>query len=117
MNRHRLVAPVESPVGAASRTLAESPARGTGPHRQGGRMRTIDVIRRMTILGAAAAVFSCLFVLSFGYAQHSPRPHDVRIDVVGPATVQSQVRHMLDAAMPGAFDVRAIATQAVAQEH
>ncbi|HZC70595.1 MAG TPA: hypothetical protein VE442_07875 [Jatrophihabitans sp.] len=71
----------------------------------------------MTILGAAAAAFSCLFVLSFGYAQHAPHPHDVRIDVVAPTGVAEQVRHSLDAAAPGGFDVRPVATETRARQH
>lgn len=71
----------------------------------------------MVILGAAAAAFSCLFVLSFGYAQHAPRPHDVRIDVVGPANVQDHVRLMLDTALPDGFDARPVSSEAVAQQH
>lgn len=78
---------------------------------------TVSAIRRMTVLGAAAAVFSCLFVLSFGYAQHAPHPHDVRIDVVAPSGAAEQVGRALDAAAPGAFDVRAVPSEAVAQRH
>lgn len=72
---------------------------------------------RMTILGAAAAIFSCLFVLSFGYAQHAPRPHGVRIDVVAPPGNVEQVRHSLDDAAPGYFDVRPVPTETLARQH
>lgn len=78
---------------------------------------TITAIRRMTLLGAAAAVFSCLFVLSFGYAQHAPQPHGVRIDVVAAGGVPEQVRLMLHDAAPDGFDVRAVSTESVARRH
>jgi hypothetical protein len=71
----------------------------------------------MTVVGAAAAVFSCLFVLSFGYAQHAPRPHDVRVDVVGRTGVEERVRLALDDAAPGAYDVRPAATETEARTH
>jgi hypothetical protein len=71
----------------------------------------------MVLLGVAAALFSCLYVLSFGYAQHSPRPHDVRIDVVAPADVTDHVRQALDTTVPGGFDVRPVSTESTAREH
>lgn len=74
-------------------------------------------VRRMTMLGAAVAAFSCLYVLSFGYAMHAPHPHDVRIDVVAPPGTAEQVRQALDVAEPGAFDVRPVATDTEARAH
>jgi hypothetical protein len=71
----------------------------------------------MMILGLGAAVFSCLYVLSFGYAQHSPQPHDVRIDVVAAPSVTEQVRHALDTNVSGGFDVRPVSTESTAREH
>src|SRR5215471_11931194 len=61
---------------------ATRPAQGSSRRRPEGRATTFAAMRRMVVLGMAAGVFSCLLVLSFGYAQHSPRPHGVRIDVV-----------------------------------
>lgn len=57
-------------------------------------------------LTLGAALFSCLFILSYGYAIHSPHPHAVRIDVVAPAATVTAVRTGLDAAAPGGFDVQ-----------
>jgi hypothetical protein len=37
---------------------------------------------RMFVVTIGAALFSLLFILSYGYAIHDPRPHHVRIDVV-----------------------------------
>jgi hypothetical protein len=58
------------------------------------------------VVTLGAALFSFVFMLSYGYAIHSPRPHGVRIDVVAPAATVASVRTRLAAAMPGGFDVR-----------
>lgn len=78
-------------------------------------MNDTAATRRMIALGIAAAVLSCLFVLSFGYAQHSPRPHGVRIDVVAPAGVAEQVAAALGHAAPGGFMVRPVTDVASAR--
>lgn len=75
----------------------------------------MSAVRRMVGLGIASAIFSCLFVLSFGYAQHSPRPHDVRIDVVGDPGLARTVQHALDRAVPGGFDTHEVASEAQAR--
>jgi hypothetical protein len=87
------------------------------PAQLAGRAAVITAVRRMTILGVAAALFSCLFVLSFGYAQHAPRPHDVRIDVVGSEAVAQQIRASLGHALAGGFDVRGVSSEAAARSH
>ena len=63
--------------------------------------------RRMTALALGTALLSGLFVLSYGYAIHAPRPHRMRIDVVATAPTVASVRAALDSAVPGGFEVRA----------
>ena len=82
----------------------------------GGRPNSSTPVLRMAVLGLAAAVFSGLFVLSFGYAQHSPRPHGIRIDVAGSAGVVNATRHALSQVVPDGFDVRQVATEAQARQ-
>lgn len=92
-------------------------AQGSSWSQPAGRATTFAAMRRMVVLGMAAGVFSALLVLSFGYAQHSPRPHGVRIDVVASAGAVEQVRRQLAAAVPGGFDVRQVSTEALARQH
>jgi hypothetical protein len=69
----------------------------------------------MVMLALGAALFSGLFTLSYGYAIHSPYPHDVTIDVVAQASTVTQVRAGLAKAVPGGFDVRSRADEADAR--
>jgi hypothetical protein len=62
--------------------------------------------RRMIALTLGASLFSFLFILSYGYAIHAPRPHQVRIDVLAPVATVDAVRSGLRTAEPGGFDVR-----------
>jgi hypothetical protein len=62
--------------------------------------------RRMIALTLGASLFSFLFILSYGYAIHDPRPHQIRIDVLAPATTIDTLRSELRTADPGGFDVR-----------
>jgi hypothetical protein len=65
----------------------------------------IATSRRMAMLTVGASLFSLLFILSYGYAIHDPRPHDVRIDVVASAGTVNVVRSALNTAEPGGFDI------------
>jgi hypothetical protein len=56
-----------------------------------------------SVIGASIA--GLLVSLSFGYSNHSPRPHHVPVDVVGPAVVVAHIRAGLDHAVPGGFNV------------
>ena len=80
------------------------------PHSRCGRWKEPDIdaktVRRIIVVTLGAALFSCLFMLSYGYAIHSPRPHDVRIDVVATEATVTKVRAGLDHAVPGGFDLR-----------
>jgi len=63
-------------------------------------------IRRLVMLTVGVSVFSCLFVLSYGYASHSPSPHRIRIDVVAPAGTAHRVGTELERLSPGGFEAR-----------
>jgi hypothetical protein len=73
--------------------------------------------RRMIGLVVGASLFSFLFVLSLGYAIHSPRPHGVRIDVVASAATVGVVRAALDRVVPGGFHVDAASGDRVARRN
>src|SRR3954468_3982000 len=112
-------------------TIAQPSASWSGPL-QRGRNRRVDrialpapptapevaraALRRMVALVVGASAFSCLLVLSFGYALHAPRPHDLRVDVVAAGPVTGRVRAALDAAAPGAFTVRAVGGAGAARQ-
>ncbi len=77
---------------------------------------SMSVLRRILAIALLAAVVSCLFFLSYGYATHAPRPHDVRIDVVGANGASARVNAVLDRAVPGGFDVEPAANEAAARD-
>jgi nucleotide-binding universal stress UspA family protein len=60
--------------------------------------------------GAFAAIFVALTLSAF----HAPRPHDLPVGIVGPASVTSRVEHALDSAVPGAFGWRDYPSEASA---
>jgi hypothetical protein len=59
--------------------------------------------RRLFTVAIAAAVAGLALMLSFGYADHAPKPHHVRIAVSAPAAVVSRLAAGLDQQAPGAF--------------
>lgn len=67
----------------------------------------MNPLRRILMIALIAALVSGLFVLSFGYATHAPRPHDVRVEVVGANGAAARVNAAFNHAVPGGFDVRA----------
>ena len=89
----------------------------------GGRVRwrkdggaSMSALRRILVIALVAAVVSCLFVLSYGYATHAPRPHDVRVEVVGANGAAARVNAVFDRAVPGGFDVQPAADEAAARD-
>jgi hypothetical protein len=89
----------------------------------GGRVRrrkdggaSMSALPRILVTALVAAVVSCLFFLSYGYATHAPRPHDVRIEVVGANGAATRVNEVFDRAVPGGFDVEPAADEAAAHE-
>jgi hypothetical protein len=64
--------------------------------------------RRLFAAAAAAAVVAFVLTLSFGFADHDPAPHGVRIAVAAPASLEQQLTSGLARAAPGAFTVVAV---------
>jgi hypothetical protein len=61
--------------------------------------------RRLFAIAAIAAILGLGITLSFGYADHAPKPHGVRIAVAAPAAVRARLQAGLEHAEPGGFDV------------
>lgn len=76
----------------------------------------MSALRRILVIALVAAVVSCLFFLSYGYATHAPRPHDVRVEVVGADGAAAGVNAVFDRAVPGGFDVQPAAAEATARD-
>lgn len=68
------------------------------PHRQ-------PSPRRLFATAVAAAVVSFVLALSFGFADHAPSPHGVRIAVAAPAGLVQELTTGLAHAAPGGFTV------------
>jgi hypothetical protein len=75
----------------------------------------MNALRRILLVALVAAIASCLFVLSYGYAGHAPRPHDIRIEVVGANGAAARVGAAFDGAVTGGFDVVPAADEAAAR--
>jgi hypothetical protein len=61
--------------------------------------------RRLFAIAVAAAVVGFILTLSFGYADHAPAPHGVRVAVAAPATLGHELTTGLAHAVPGGFTV------------
>lgn len=60
---------------------------------------------RLFAISAAAAVVGLILTLSFGFADHAPAPHGVRLAVYAPAQFTRQLSAGLARAEPGGFSV------------
>ena len=61
--------------------------------------------RRLFAIAVVAAVLGLVITLSFGYAEHDPKPHGVRVAVAAPPAVRAKVAAGLQHAEPAGFDV------------
>jgi hypothetical protein len=61
--------------------------------------------RRLFAIAIAAALVCFVFTLSFGYADHAPAPHGVRIAVAAPAGLVQELTAGFAHAAPGGFAV------------
>jgi hypothetical protein len=61
--------------------------------------------RRLFGIAVAAAVISFILTLSFGFADHAPAPHGVRLAVAAPARFADELSGGLAHAVPGGFTV------------
>jgi hypothetical protein len=66
--------------------------------------------RRLFVVAVLAAVIALGFTLSFGYADHAPRPHDVKLAVAAPAAVSAQLAKGLQQSEPGGFKLIAVSS-------
>src|SRR5258708_18763311 len=66
--------------------------------------------RRLFATAVAAALVSFVLTLSFGFADHAPSPHGVRIAVAAPAGFVQELTTGLAHAAPGGFTVVAAAS-------
>ncbi|HXW43945.1 MAG TPA: hypothetical protein VEL03_04110 [Streptosporangiaceae bacterium] len=61
--------------------------------------------RRLFVVAIAAAAVGFILTLSFGYADHAPAPHGVRLAVAAPAGLVQELSTGLAHAAPGGFTV------------
>jgi hypothetical protein len=61
--------------------------------------------RRLFAIAVFAAILGLGITLSFGYADHAPKPHGVRIAVAATSAVRARVAAGLEHAQPGGFDL------------
>jgi hypothetical protein len=72
--------------------------------------------RRLFAIAGFAAILGLAITLSFGYADHDPKPHEVRIAVAATAPVRAKLSAGLEHAQPGGFHlVSAISARAATQ--
>ena len=72
--------------------------------------------RRLFAIAAFAAILGLGITLSFGYADHAPKPHGVRIAVAAAPSVRAHLRAGLQHAQPGGFDLQTAATARAATD-
>jgi hypothetical protein len=72
--------------------------------------------RRLFAIAAFAAILGLGITLSFGYADHDPRPHGVRIAVVAAPAVRAKLHAGLEHAQPGGFDLVSTASARAATD-
>jgi hypothetical protein len=63
--------------------------------------------RRLFAIAVAAAVACFILTLSYGFADHAPAPHGVRIAVAAPVVITKELTRGLAHADPGGFTVTA----------
>jgi hypothetical protein len=63
--------------------------------------------RPLFVIAVAVAVVSFILTLSYGFADHAPAPHGVRIAVAAPAGLTHELTAGLAHAAPGGFTVLA----------
>jgi hypothetical protein len=61
--------------------------------------------RRLFAIAVAAAVVCFILTLSYGFADHAPAPHGVRLAVAAPAALRTGLAEGLAHAVPGGFTV------------
>ena len=90
-------------------TTPTSPGADAGPPPEPRPAPTTPSPRRPFVIAAFAAVLGLVITLSFGYADHAPEPHGVRIAVAAAPDVRARLRAGLQRAQPGGFAVQTAA--------
>lgn len=72
--------------------------------------------RRLFAIAILAGLLGLGITLSFGYADHNPTPHDVRIALAAAPAVRADVAAGLHHAVPGGFDLVSIPVARAATE-
>src|ERR1700733_14203999 len=86
--------------------LPNSPPANSAPAPSEGRFpRSAPSPRRLFGVAVFAAILGFGVTLSFGYADHDPKPHGVRIAIAAPPAVSAEVAAGLERAEPGGFDL------------
>lgn len=70
--------------------------------------------RRLFAIAGVAALLGLVITLSFGYADHDPKPHGVRVAVAAAPAVRAHLAAGLQRAEPGGFDLVNVAGARVA---
>ena len=95
-------------------TSSQSPStlspEASGVRRAGGPPPIGPGLGRLFAITVFAAILGLGITLSFGYADHNPRPHGVRIAVAAAPAVRAHVAAGLERAQPGGFDVVGVAS-------
>ncbi len=71
--------------------------------------------RRLFAVAVLAAVLAFGITLSFGYADHSPSPHGVRVAVAAPTKIRAELAAGLQRAEPGGFRVVGVGSPSAAR--
>jgi hypothetical protein len=61
--------------------------------------------RRLFVIAVAAALAGFIITLSFGFADHAPAPHGVRLAVAAPPALVRELTAGLANAVPGGFTI------------
>jgi hypothetical protein len=72
--------------------------------------------RRVFAIAVFAALLGLGITLSFGYADHDPKPHQVRLALAAAPAVRATVAAGLQHAQPGGFDLVSVPTARAAAE-
>ena len=94
----------------SSESISDLSSEASPAQTGGGAPSAAPGLRRLFAVAVFAAILGLGIALSFGYADHAPRPHGVRIAVAAPPAVRAHVAAGLERAQPGSFDVVAVAS-------
>lgn len=103
-----------TPGGAGDRAHAGANDRDASDAHAGADRRALA--RRLVAPVIIGLVVAFAFVGLYTAALHAPKPHDLRVAVVGAPGLERQIQGRLDAAAPGAFALERYASPAAARQ-